>query len=141
MRFGARRSTTLGGLLGRCVRSSSLGATLIVPSAPVASIGRHSLVGCATNCTRMDIWFLFHAVQTYHVTVTSEACVPRMISENALALSSRQLLQERLRLLEIGRIKAFGEPAVDRRQEVAGFGALALVAPEAGEAGRGAQLE
>ena len=39
------------------------------------------------------------------------------------------------------RVKAFSEPAVDRREEIAGFGALALVAPEAGEAGGGAQLK
>jgi len=37
-------------------------------------------------------------------------------------------------------VEAFGEPAVDRRKQVAGFGALALIAPQAGEAGGGAQL-
>jgi hypothetical protein len=31
--------------------------------------------------------------------------------------------------------------AVDGREEIAGFGAIALVAPEAGEAGGGAQFE
>src|SRR3984893_18133089 len=53
---------------------------------------------------------------------------------------SGQLIQQRFRLLEVGRVEAFGEPVVHRREEVAGFGALTLVAPEAGEAGVGAQL-
>src|SRR5262249_36208973 len=51
-----------------------------------------------------------------------------------------QLLQQRLRFLQVRRVEAFGEPAVDWREEVAGFGALALVAPEAGKAGGGAQF-
>jgi len=35
----------------------------------------------------------------------------------------------------------FREPAVDRREKIAGFGALALIAPELTEAGRDAQLK
>src|SRR6185503_3022319 len=41
----------------------------------------------------------------------------------------------------VARGEAFGERRVDRGEESAGFGALALIAPEAGEARRGAQLE
>jgi hypothetical protein len=41
---------------------------------------------------------------------------------------SRQFVEQRLCLFEIGRVEAFGEPAVDRREEVSGFGAAALVA-------------
>src|SRR3984893_6546736 len=33
--------------------------------------------------------------------------------------SSRQLIQQRLRLLEVRRVEPFGEPAVDRREEIA----------------------
>src|SRR5690348_6343828 len=54
---------------------------------------------------------------------------------NLRSLLCPQLLQQRLRLLEVRRIEALGEPAIERREQVAGFGALALVAPEAGEAG------
>jgi hypothetical protein len=36
--------------------------------------------------------------------------------------------------LRIGRVEAFGEPAIDRREKVAGFGVAALVAAELGEA-------
>ena len=37
-------------------------------------------------------------------------------------------------------IEAFGEPAVDRGEQVADYGALTLIAPQPGEAGRGAQF-
>src|SRR5258708_31504989 len=52
-----------------------------------------------------------------------------------------KLLEQHLRRFEVRCVEAFGEPAADRREEVAGFVALALVAPEAGEAGGGAKLE
>ena len=45
-----------------------------------------------------------------------------------------QLLEQRLRVLQIARVKALGEPAVDRREQFARLLHLALVAPEAGEA-------
>jgi len=54
--------------------------------------------------------------------------------------ASPQLLQQRLCLLQIGRVKAFGEPAVDRGEEVAGFGAAVLVAAHPSEAHGGAQF-
>jgi hypothetical protein len=40
---------------------------------------------------------------------------------------SLQRLHECLRLLQIRRVKAFGEPAVDWCEQVVGFGALALL--------------
>ena len=42
--------------------------------------------------------------------------------------------------MQIRRGIAFGEPTINRCQKVAGFGAAALVAAEAGEAHGGAQL-
>src|SRR5262252_6748393 len=54
---------------------------------------------------------------------------------------SRQLVEQRLGILQDRCVEAFGEPVVDRREQFAGLGAFALIAPEAGEAGRGAQLE
>src|SRR5262245_58301123 len=53
---------------------------------------------------------------------------------------SRQLLQERLRLLQVSSIKALREPAIDRCQEVSGLGALALLLPQACKAHGGPQL-
>src|SRR6516165_2788047 len=51
-----------------------------------------------------------------------------------------ELIEERLRLFEVGRVEAFGEPAVDRREQVASFGAAALVATEPGNTRGGAQF-
>jgi hypothetical protein len=55
-------------------------------------------------------------------------------------MSSVELLQHRLGLLQNRRVESFGEPPVDRRQEFAGFGAVALIPPQASEATSGAQL-
>src|SRR5438132_986995 len=54
--------------------------------------------------------------------------------------SSAKLVQQRLCLFQIGGVEAFGEPAVDRREEVAGFVAPILIAAEPGEADGGAQF-
>jgi hypothetical protein len=54
---------------------------------------------------------------------------------------SRQLIQQRLGLLQVRRIETFGEPTVDWCEQIAGFRALALVMPEPGEADRCPQLE
>ncbi len=51
-----------------------------------------------------------------------------------------ECIQQRLGLLQIGRVEPLGEPIMDRRKEIAGFGALALVTPKPGKAYRGAQL-
>ena len=52
-----------------------------------------------------------------------------------------QLLQQSLRVQQVAAVEALGEAAVDRGEEGARFGALAVIAPQAGEAGRRAQLE
>ena len=54
---------------------------------------------------------------------------------------SGQLVEQRLRLDEVARVEALGEPGVDGRQQRAGLGALALALPEPREARRGTQLE
>jgi hypothetical protein len=41
-------------------------------------------------------------------------------------------IEQRLRLLQIARVEAFGEPTVDRSEKLARFLPLALIAPEAG---------
>ena len=43
---------------------------------------------------------------------------------------SCQLVEQRLRLLQIERVEAFGEPAVDWSEKSEGFSLLALIAPE-----------
>src|SRR6266851_902942 len=47
---------------------------------------------------------------------------------------SAELIEQRLRLFQIGRVEALGEPAVERCEKIAGFGVKALVAAEPGEA-------
>ncbi len=47
---------------------------------------------------------------------------------------SRQLFQQRLRLLQVGCVEPLGEPAVYGGEQVVGFGRLALRLPETGEA-------
>src|SRR6516225_7322510 len=51
-----------------------------------------------------------------------------------------QLVEQRFGTLQIGGVEALGEPAVDRGEKIARLGGLALVAPQPGEAGGGAQL-
>jgi len=47
---------------------------------------------------------------------------------------SGQLVEQRFRVFKVGCVEAFGEPSVDRREQVAGFGAAPLVAAEPGKA-------
>ena len=65
-------------------------------------------------------------------------------SEPAIFISvgvlRRQLLQQRLRLLQIARVKPFSKPPVNRSKQFARLLQLALVAPEACEAHGGAEF-
>ena len=54
-------------------------------------------------------------------------------------LSVAKFVEQRLRVFEIGSVEALSEPAVDWREEITGFGAVAVVVPVAGEA-RGGSL-
>src|SRR5438270_12107735 len=61
-------------------------------------------------------------------------------SEIKSGCGSAKLLEQCSCVFEIGRVEALGEPAVDRGEEVAGFGVAALVATEPGEAHGSAQF-
>ena len=52
--------------------------------------------------------------------------------------SSRQLVEQGLGIDQIFRIEAFGEPVVNRREQVVRFFSFALVLPQSRKAGRGA---
>src|SRR5215217_7608503 len=54
---------------------------------------------------------------------------------------SPQLVEQGFGLLEVGRVKALREPAIDRCQQLAGFGLLPLLLPEATQAHGGPQLQ
>ena len=49
------------------------------------------------------------------------------------------MVEQRLCFLQIERVEALGEPAVDRGEKLASLIPLALIAPEAGEASGGAR--
>ena len=68
-------------------------------------------------------------------TRTCRAFRASPISPSSLARSRRQLVEQRLRLLQIERVEALGEPAVDRSEKLASLIPLALIAPEARETG------
>ena len=51
-----------------------------------------------------------------------------------------EIVEQCLRLFEVGGVEAFGEPAIERREEITGLGTAALVAAEPGEARSGAQF-
>src|SRR5262249_44285574 len=52
----------------------------------------------------------------------------------------RQRVQQRLCLLQVDGVKALGEPAVDRGEQVIGYRTLPLLLPEAGQTHRRPQL-
>jgi hypothetical protein len=52
-----------------------------------------------------------------------------------------QLLDQYRRFLQVCGVKALGEPAVDRRQQVVSFLALTLLVPQACQAHGGSQLQ
>src|SRR5262245_19743276 len=54
--------------------------------------------------------------------------------------SPAELYQQRPGVLQVARVEALAEPVVDRLEECAGLGRPALIAPEAREEGRRAQL-
>src|SRR5215831_4311556 len=52
----------------------------------------------------------------------------------------RQRVQQCLHILQVSRIKSFGEPAVDRREQLVGLTAFALLLPQPAQARGGAQF-
>jgi hypothetical protein len=62
------------------------------------------------------------------------------MDKRQMALSNGQLIEQRLGLLQIARVEALGEPVVDRSEKIAGLIPLALIAPEARHAHRGAKF-
>src|SRR5882724_12367214 len=57
-----------------------------------------------------------------------------------VAHDSQEFVQQCLRILHIRRIEPFGEPGVDRREEVTSLWYFPLLLPQASEARRGAEF-
>jgi hypothetical protein len=64
-----------------------------------------------------------------------------LIASNFDVAPLGQLVEQPFGIFQIGGIEALREPAVDRREQLTGLSAPALVAPQPGEASHGAQLE
>ena len=76
----------------------------------------------------------------YLPTGGGRARVPLPHRASSPRLSSRQGVEQRLGILQVGSVKPLGEPAVGRRQQFVGFLALALGLPQAGQASGCSQL-
>jgi hypothetical protein len=55
--------------------------------------------------------------------------------------SSREFVEQRFRFLQVTGVEALGKPVIDRGEQSASLGLLALIAPESGETDGGPQLE
>src|SRR5262249_31281781 len=64
----------------------------------------------------------------------------RTSTSSTTSAGSRQFVEQGLCVCQVGGVEAFGEPAVDRCEQIAGFGSTALVAPQPGEAHGGPQF-
>src|SRR5262249_38388947 len=69
------------------------------------------------------------------------ASLTRLPPTNSTGAGSPQLVQQRPRLFQVGRVEAFGEPARNWREEVVGFGAAAPFTQQARKADRGTQFK
>src|SRR5215469_8190739 len=72
---------------------------------------------------------------------TGQRAVIRARPPAMLTTGSGQFVEQRLGFLQIGGVETLGEPAVDRRQEIAGFLMPAPFTPQPGEARRSAQFQ
>src|SRR5262245_37408825 len=77
-----------------------------------------------------------------HIQWVVNTC-PALLGSKGVStgVALRQRVQQRLGLLQVRRVKALGEPAVDWGQEVMGFLAFALLLPELCQTGSRSQLE
>jgi hypothetical protein len=110
-----------------------------------------SLIRPPLMCTRDDMptgrrFFLLASQE--QPTINSTCCINRQCSWEAklmrtkppCMLPSGQRLEERFGLLQVGSVKALGEPAVDRCQQLAGVVPLALALPQPAQAYGSPQL-
>src|SRR6516164_186192 len=72
---------------------------------------------------------------------TGQKAVVRARPPAMLTTGSRQFLEQRLGVFQVGGVEALGEPAVNRRQQIARLGPPALFAPQPSEIAGGAQFE
>src|SRR4029077_2169609 len=93
-----------------------------------------SPIRCERSFASMQVPAIRNLRKMVHVRVSTRGWALRQAGN----LTKR--VQQRLRLFKIGRVETFGEPTVDRREEVAGFPVATLIAAESCKAHRGAQF-
>src|SRR5712692_2990965 len=102
------------------------------------------------SCAMLPAPLLTVALLSLHATPILPVCrCPRKIADPAMGEIAPQNpsrffpqgVEQRLGILDVGGIKAFAEPVVDRRQQRAGLSALALALPQARQAHGGAEFE
>src|SRR5208282_309341 len=92
--------------------------------------GEHSVL------KKCDQFCLLHSFSS-----AGTSSLMRLLDISGQAPSSRQLVEQSPGLLQIERVEALGEPAVDRSEKSSGCVALTLSAPQPRHAHRRAQLE
>ena len=107
-----------------------LGLRSIRSSRPRASVPSH-------QATIRLFWLNANA---FMKVCAKPECLRNEQSQISTKPSSGQLVEQRLSLLQIARVKPFGEPAVDRSEKLASLIPLALIAPEPCHAHGGAQF-
>jgi hypothetical protein len=122
------------------VKASSLHCLQQLPEPALPQVSVHRRQGMARR-RRNDnrALALAERIGTWHPSIHRAKSRLSTSSRQRSNTRSRQLTDQHLCLFQIGGLEAFGEPAVDRRDEVAGFDAPAPSAAEAGEAHGGAQ--
>src|SRR5262249_17267372 len=88
----------------------------------------------ATSCNATSYWMISMLVIFGLVRMVSPT--PPLVRIR----SCSQRFQHRLGLLEVGGVKALGEPAVDRGEQVIGCSPLALALPQAAQARGGTEF-
>ena len=67
---------------------------------------------------------------------------PALLESKGVSLGGalRQRVQQGFGFLEVSGVKALGEPAIDRGENIVGFDALALITPKVSKSGGGTQF-
>jgi hypothetical protein len=98
-------------------RTSALG--LIASLRPCADHFRSTPISGHSQCPSACLKGAMNGLRRSKIGAVSES-----------RLSGVQLVEQRLGLLQIARVEAFSEPAVDRSEKIAGFIPLPLITPE-----------
>ena len=105
-------------------------------STPGRAVRRRSKATWASSFSIVRWWAKCTSISNSSCSSSLRNSFRALLGRQAVStgVALRQRVQQCLRLLQVGSVKAFGEPVVDWRQQRMCFGALALLLPEAAEA-------